>query len=151
MRILCIIPAMGVGGAERTMSHLLTHLTKNFAVSLLTFESSDMVSFYPLPSSITYHKGDKLGGSGLRRLGRILSRFNLIGQIVEHFTPDVIISFMDTANIATLLACCRRKVPVIVSERVDPSQHDIGWARNSAEELHLPSRAIYRCALWSGC
>jgi len=138
MRVLCIIPTMGPGGAERTMSHLLAHLAKDCSVSLLTFESADAVSFYPLPSSVAYKRGDKLGGSGLGRLSRILSRPGLIRQTVSNFAPDVIISFTDTTNITALLACSGRGVPIIVSERVDPTQHDIGWARNLLRAYTYP-------------
>jgi glycosyltransferase involved in cell wall biosynthesis len=120
------------------MSHLLGHLAKDCQVSLLTFESAAALSFYPLPSSIDYNRGNKLGGSGLRRLWRIVSRLSLIRRIVEDFGPDVIISFLDTANITTLLACLGRRVPVIVSERIDPSQHNIGWARKLLRTCTYP-------------
>jgi glycosyltransferase involved in cell wall biosynthesis len=120
------------------MSHLLAHLAKDCQVSLLTFESSDTVSFYPLPSSVVYLRGNKLGGTGLNRLWRILSRLSLIRQTVQNCAPDVIISFMDTANVTTLLACSGRGVPVIVSERVDPSQHNIGWARRLLRTYTYP-------------
>jgi glycosyltransferase involved in cell wall biosynthesis len=150
MRVLCIIPTLGPGGAERTMSYLLAYLAKECAVTLLTFEHRDAVSFYALPSSIDYIRADKLGGRPAQRALRILSRPRLIRQTAKAVAPDVIISFTDTTNITALLACARLGVPTIVSERVDPSAHDIGWARNVlrnctyplAEILVVPSRRV---------
>jgi glycosyltransferase involved in cell wall biosynthesis len=132
------------------MSHLLAYLAKGCEVALLTFEGADAVSFYPMPKSIAYNKGDKLGGSGLRRLSRILSRPRLIRQTVDRLSPDVVVSFTDTTNITALLACLGRGVPIIVSERIDPSQHEIGWLRNLlragtyplARLIVVPSRRI---------
>ena len=137
MRVLCIIPTMGPGGAERTMSHLLAYLAKHHSVTLLTFESNDDVAFYPVPSTITYSRGDKLGGKGTARLARILSRPALISQTIERCAPDVVISFTDTTNVTVLFACSRR-VPVIVSERIDPARHGIGWARRLLRTLAYP-------------
>lgn len=128
---------MGPGGAERTMSHLLAYFAKHHDVALLTFENAATEPFYPLPDTITYRKGDKLGGTRIGRLKRILSRPALINTMVESFAPDGIISFTDTTNITTLLACARR-VPVVVSERIDPSQHAIGRAKQLLRTLTYP-------------
>jgi GalNAc-alpha-(1->4)-GalNAc-alpha-(1->3)-diNAcBac-PP-undecaprenol alpha-1,4-N-acetyl-D-galactosaminyltransferase len=142
MRILCIIPTMGPGGAERTMSYLLSYLAEECAVTLLTFENRDAVSFYPLPQSIEYIRADKLGGRLAKRAFRILSRPHLIRRTTEAVAPDVIISFTDTTNITALLACARLGVPTIVSERIDPSEHNIGWARNFLRDCTYPLAKI---------
>jgi len=138
MRILGIIPTMGPGGAERTMSHLVGHLAKHHTVALLTYEGADANSFYPLPNSVAYIKADKLGGNGLRRISRILSRPRLIRRTVKSLAPDVIISFTDTTNITALLATLGQKVPVVASERIDPTSHDIGRTRELLRAYTYP-------------
>jgi GalNAc-alpha-(1->4)-GalNAc-alpha-(1->3)-diNAcBac-PP-undecaprenol alpha-1,4-N-acetyl-D-galactosaminyltransferase len=150
MRLLCIIPTMGPGGAERAMSHLLSYFARECSVTLLTFENRNAVSFYSVAESIEYLKGDKLGGRGIRRALQILSRPSLIRRTVGARAPDVIVSFTDTTNITALIACAGLRVPIIISERVDPSHHDIGWIRSRlrnriyplADMLVVPSRRV---------
>src|SRR6476646_633133 len=121
MRILCVIPSMAPGGAERAMSYLVANLAKRHRVTLLTFERCDTASFYRLPQSVEYIRTDKLGGYGLQRIFRKLSRPKLLRETVRALAPHVIISFMDTTNITTLLGCLGLGVPIVVSERNDPS------------------------------
>jgi glycosyltransferase involved in cell wall biosynthesis len=74
----------------------------------------------------------------------------VIGEVVSGSRPDVIISFTDTTNITALLACSRTGIPIIISERVDPSQHKIGWLRDQlrtytypkAKFIVVPSRRV---------
>jgi glycosyltransferase involved in cell wall biosynthesis len=131
MRILCMIPAMRApGGAERTMSYLVAHLAeREHEVSLLTLERPDASSFYPLPGSVEVIRIDKLGGWGINRAFRVLSRPYRMRNEIRARTPDVIVSFMDTMNVAAILSCVGRSIPVIVSERNDPALHRIGRAK----------------------
>lgn len=138
MRLLCIIPTMGPGGAERAMSHLLSYFARECSVTLLTFENRNAVSFYSVPESIEYLKGDKLGGRGIRRALQILSRPSLIRRAVGARAPDVIVSFTDTTNITALLSCAGLGIPTIISERVDPSEHNIGWIRSFLRDRTYP-------------
>ena len=49
------------------MSYLVHHLADRHAVILLTLESIDAGSFYPLPASLRQIRIDRLGGRGLKR------------------------------------------------------------------------------------
>jgi glycosyltransferase involved in cell wall biosynthesis len=129
MRILCIIPTMGPGGAERAMSYLTAHLSKRHTVTLLTLEKPNTRSFYPLSPAVEYLCVDKLGGHGLHRLCQILSRPIALRQTVRIRRPDLIISFMDTTNMTALAACLGLGIPIVISERIDTSKHRIGWAK----------------------
>lgn len=130
MRILFMIPAMSApGGAERTMSYLATHLAQQHDVALLTLERPRAVAFFPLPDSVQLVQLDKLGGRGAIRLFKVLSRFSAIRREVRVRAPDVVVSFMDTMNVAALVSCIGLGIPVIVSERNDPALHRIGHAK----------------------
>jgi len=125
-----MIPAMaGAGGAERAMSYLIAYLAERHAVALLTLEHPNARSFYPIPNSVHQIRVDKLGSRGVRRLVRVLSRPSCIRREVRAIAPDIIVSFMDTMNIAALIGCLGLGIPVVVAERNDPALHRIGWAK----------------------
>jgi GalNAc-alpha-(1->4)-GalNAc-alpha-(1->3)-diNAcBac-PP-undecaprenol alpha-1,4-N-acetyl-D-galactosaminyltransferase len=139
MRVLCMIPAMaGPGGAERTMSYLVAHLAERHAVTLLTLERPGAPSFYPLPDSLRHIRINKLGGRGINRLFRVLSRPFHIRRAVRTSTPDVVVSFMDTMNVTALVSCLGLGIPVVVSERNDPALHRIGRIKEAVRDRLYP-------------
>lgn len=125
MRVLCVIPAMGPGGAERAMARLSSALSERHEVTLVSWEAADAQSFYPLPEGVRQIRLGLLGGSGLERFRRLSRRLGALRQVVTTIRPDVIVSFMDTTNTTTVAACLGSGVPVVVSERTDPSRHYI--------------------------
>jgi GalNAc-alpha-(1->4)-GalNAc-alpha-(1->3)-diNAcBac-PP-undecaprenol alpha-1,4-N-acetyl-D-galactosaminyltransferase len=130
MRILCLIPDMGPGGAQRVMAHLISHFCRRHQVTLLTWETTGTVPFFALPRQIRMVQAGLFGGRGVNRAVRILSRLRVLRREVKRFQPDVVLSFMDTMNITAILGCIGSGTPIVISERVDPSQHDIGGARS---------------------
>jgi len=137
-----VIPTIGPGGAERVMSYLLSHFANRHDVTLLTFEKPDAAPFYPLPEGIESLRLDCLGGNAVQRRLRVLARPSLLRRSIKAAAPQVIISFMDTTNIATLVSCGGLKIPVVISERIDPSGHRIGWLKDFARYKAYP-RARY--------
>jgi GalNAc-alpha-(1->4)-GalNAc-alpha-(1->3)-diNAcBac-PP-undecaprenol alpha-1,4-N-acetyl-D-galactosaminyltransferase len=82
-------------------------------------------------------------------LVRNLHRIRLLRKAIRESRPDIVISFMDTTNVLTILATARLGKPLIISERVDPALYAIGkpWSalRRSlyafADVLVCPTRA----------
>jgi len=66
-------------------------------------------------------------------------------RAIRESRADVVISFMDIVNILTLLATRGLQVPVIISERIDPSFYDIGPIWNGLRRL------VYRSADFLVC
>jgi glycosyltransferase involved in cell wall biosynthesis len=120
------------------MSYLVAHLAERHAVTLLTLEGPDARPFYPLPASIEQIRIDALGGRGVRWLWRVLSRHPRIRREVVAFSPDVIVSFMDTMNVTALISCLGLGLPVVVSERNDPALHRIGRAKEAVRDRLYP-------------
>lgn len=145
MRILYVIPTMGAGGAERVMSYLVSHFAKQHDVTLLTFDSPDAISFYPLPDNVKLRRLDTLGGFNLQRSMRLLSRPGLLRKAVRSLRPDVIVSFTDTTNITTIVGCLGLNVPVVISERIDPTEHRIGWMKEAARRYTYPLARFIIC------
>lgn len=100
---------------------------KGWEVTLVTL-SDNSSDFYALNSMVKRIGLRLLAPSGniwqslLNNVRRIISlRCTILAS-----KPDVVISFLTRTNVITLLATRGMNIPVIVSERTDPSQHPVG-------------------------
>src|SRR6516164_7010798 len=117
MRVLCLIPSMGPGGAERAMSRLVSFLCERHTVCLLDWSSQSDSSFYEIPEKVQYCRADLLGGANtFDRIRRIVKRFHAIRGEVNSFKPDVVLSFMDTMNMTAILSLFGSGIPLLISE-----------------------------------
>lgn len=62
-------------------------------------------------------------------------RVDGLRRALRQSQPDVVISFIDTSNVLTLMASWGLGLPVIVAERVDPRQFHIGSVWNLLRSL----------------
>ena len=124
VRIILVITAMGCGGAERRLAWLGNQLSRRgHHVGLRVLHGSE--SFFDLNQEV----GARYFSEGHPREAIALSRFIrrpawLRQQIVAE-RPDMVLSFIDIANIITLWAARPLAVPVVVAERVYPPAHRI--------------------------
>lgn len=129
MRIALVISSLNSGGAERVMSELANYWIKlGYEVSFFTLASPKITPFYNLDSKIKIQQLDQINlshHSFFRRAFSIFKRIFFLRKALKNFHPDLIISFIDTINIMTILASTRLNIPVIVSERIDPTHHKI--------------------------
>jgi GalNAc-alpha-(1->4)-GalNAc-alpha-(1->3)-diNAcBac-PP-undecaprenol alpha-1,4-N-acetyl-D-galactosaminyltransferase len=133
MRITLAISSMGCGGAERVMATLANRWAgKGQSVTLLTL-SAAADDFYHLNPSIA-RIGLKLMKPSRGAAHALLAnarRVTALRRAIASTTPDVVVSFMDTMNVLTLCATVGLGVPVVVSERIDPTAWTPGrlWSR----------------------
>lgn len=125
LRIACVIAGMQAGGAERVMAQLCNHLAqKGHAVTLVTLTPAAEPSFHIVSDAVhRSHLGRHPEGSGLARFARVANWIAALRRTLTQLQPDVVISFVDLTNVMVLLATVGLKIPVIVSERVDPTVH----------------------------
>jgi glycosyltransferase involved in cell wall biosynthesis len=123
MRILTVIYSMDCGGAERVMASLANGwVSRGHQVIVVTL--SGETSFYPLSPSVEYralyaaYQSHNLA----ERCFNNLRRLRQLRRTIRDAHPDVIVSFLDTTNVMTLLSTFGIHVPVIVCEHNDPSQ-----------------------------
>jgi GalNAc-alpha-(1->4)-GalNAc-alpha-(1->3)-diNAcBac-PP-undecaprenol alpha-1,4-N-acetyl-D-galactosaminyltransferase len=125
MNVLLAIPTLGAGGAERVMTHLADWLVRRGCrVTLVTLTDGSDDFFVP--------------ASGIRRVGLGLSavsrspiaavsanatRVRALRRVVRDTAPDAVISFLTEMNALVLVACAGLRIPVMVSERVDPREY----------------------------
>src|SRR5712691_10328354 len=125
MRVTLVISNLQSGGAERVMSIMANYwAAKSWDVTLLTLDGSTE-PFYELDQRIKFIPLDKSGNSVSigAKLKNNLRRIRALRRAIRDSDPHAVISFMSTMNIITLLATRGLRVPVIVSQRIDPAMY----------------------------
>jgi GalNAc-alpha-(1->4)-GalNAc-alpha-(1->3)-diNAcBac-PP-undecaprenol alpha-1,4-N-acetyl-D-galactosaminyltransferase len=126
-RLLLFAPNLSGGGAERTLARLATHWAdQNRDVTLVTLAPRSPEDF-PVSRKVrrvalamTYDASGPLGG-----LRNNLARVRRLREEIRSYRPDVVVSFIEQANVLALLAARPLGTPVVVSERTDPSLHPV--------------------------
>lgn len=128
MKYLFVIPALNAGGAERVIVTLANDFAKkNNEVTILTFNKSD--SFYNVDENVKIHglKVDISSKKWIRFLTipfKELSRIVRMHYFIKEYKPDLILSFLFTTNIMSVILHLINRRPLIVSERNDPSSYN---------------------------
>ena len=142
VRITLCISSLGLGGAQRVLLNLGGALvTHGHAVTIWTADpvTSD---FFELPEGVERCRAELRDCFSCRwyEVRCQIRRTWEIRRSILSTKPDLVISFIDTTNIAVLLALVNSSVPIIVSERTYPCAHNIRarWA--------LLRRLLYRRA-----
>ncbi len=133
MNLALVISSLSSGGAERVLTSMANYWAGvGHEVTLLTLASPSQQPFYPLDPGV---KLKQLGlvtqsSNPLAAAAANIRRVFHLRKAIKNTRPDTVISFMDTTNVLTLLACRPLDVPVIASERIDPAQYCPGriWA-----------------------
>jgi len=131
MNITCVIDSLGGGGAEKVMTYLASGLAKTgHNVTIVTL-NSEIPDIYCVPLGVRHVKAS--GYSSICRWFNIISqikRISVLRKYVAAQKPELIISFIDITNILVLIAFAFRRIPIIVSERINPAFYHIGlhWA-----------------------
>jgi GalNAc-alpha-(1->4)-GalNAc-alpha-(1->3)-diNAcBac-PP-undecaprenol alpha-1,4-N-acetyl-D-galactosaminyltransferase len=128
-RITLVIPSLTSGGAERVMATMANHwVTTGRQVTLLTLDDGNEPPFFPLHPAVQHHSLGVYGESrgALRAVRNNVERIFTLRRAIARSKPDVVLSFLDTTNVLTLLATRGLGLPVIVEEHTDPAQKTIG-------------------------
>lgn len=117
-KIAIVVSAMNLGGAQRVVSVLSDHWSKNgYDVSLISTFTGKDISHYEVNESIRLlHLKEYKYFYGNRFLNLIWKLMQL-RKIFVHHNPDIIISFLTRVNIASALATFGLKKRLVISER----------------------------------
>lgn len=127
-KVLLNIYSLKNGGAERVIANLANHLiNRGYEVIIITIGNSE--SGYELsPKVKIIEMGFDSRNSGLASSAiKLLKIIKLMYQNLVSIKPDLSISFMTETNIISLIAGKLANVPVIVSERTNPSKHKVSF------------------------
>jgi len=140
MRVLCCISSLEGGGAERVMATLANGLTSaGHVVHVVTFLPR-APGDYALDPRVGRHSLEVGTGAPtlLTSAARNLTRIARLRAVIRATAPDVLLSFMEAPNIVSILAARLERVPVVVSERIDPRAHRVGWPWRLLRRLLYP-------------
>lgn len=155
MRLSLICNTLGCGGAGRVASHLANGFAgSGWTVRLMTTDDGKAPPLYQLRADVEYvalaleDDSRSVIDGALANLRRVL----VIRRAILASRPDVLLSFLDRTNVLALLATRGLRIPVVVSERSDPAQRQIGrvWevlrycAYHLADALVCPARRPLR-------
>jgi GalNAc-alpha-(1->4)-GalNAc-alpha-(1->3)-diNAcBac-PP-undecaprenol alpha-1,4-N-acetyl-D-galactosaminyltransferase len=145
MKITLVISSLNVGGAERVMSIIANYwAAKGWKITILTFDDGAEPPFYILDDRIKLQplaiEGFDGGTFSLSSARDNFGRIKILKRAIVASRPDVVVSFVNTTNIMTLLACWGLKLKTIVSEHVHPAFGQLSKANQLLQKL------IYRRA-----
>ncbi len=141
--IAWVLSSLGCGGAERVATLVVDALAqRGHRCTILTLDPG-ADDFHAVPAGVARVRVAGPGAS--RSLAHAIAN-NAIGVValgreLTRLRPDVVVSFGDTTNVKAILAGAAARVPVVVSERVDPSTVDIGRAWDRLRRLTYPRAA----------
>lgn len=136
--ILLVMSSLPVGGAQRVLAILATQwANKGEKVVVVTLDDGNS-DFFVLPASVR-RIGLNLEVSSRSLMHSILNtlrRIMKLRAVIVGYRPDVVISFTTKVNMQTILASVGTGIPVILSERTDPSLQQfprfVSWLRRVA-------------------
>jgi len=141
MRIVFVISSLGAGGAERVMSIMANYWADTGKdITIATFTGENERPFYPLSQKVK-HAPLGIDGNSNNIFEAIYSNARRIIKLrntLKKLSPDLIISFIDTTNVSTILATRGMNIPVVVSEHNNPKMFDIGHIWRMARNLTYP-------------
>lgn len=134
-RLVLFAPNLFGGGAERSLARLATHWAgQERDVTLVTLAPVSPADA-PLPASVQ-RVGLGLTADARGLAGAVRNNLRRVRAVRDTFRasrPDVVVSFIEQANVLALLAARPLDVPVVIGERTDPARHPVGrlwhWLR----------------------
>jgi glycosyltransferase involved in cell wall biosynthesis len=117
---------MNAGGSQRVISLMVNYWTGlNHNLTILTISNDE--TFYDLDPKINIIKLglDRSSGSIISGLKANIARIKALRKEILSIKPDIVISFLTQTNIVATIACKSLGIPIIISERNNPSKDDI--------------------------
>lgn len=115
MKITFIIATLGSGGAERVLVTLANELCKKHQIKIIKFHKED--SFYKLDEKVLVESLAEFKFTNLyHKIASRIKKFFALKKAMKASHSDIFISFLDSTNIACIVANFGSKTPLIISE-----------------------------------
>ena len=129
MRITLVISTFTAGGAERVMTVMANYWAErgeDVTVITISSQSNDWYQLHPRVKRVGLDVLSQSAHLGQAVRANVL-RIPRLRSSLRQACPDVVVSFLGTTNVLTLMASWGLGIPVVVSERNDPREYSIGW------------------------
>ncbi len=129
MRICFFIWGLRAAGAERVLSSLANDwAAQGHQIVILVMEDGHIKPFYDLDPTIELRPLNILKDSVtfISAIVNNITRIYKIRRAIIQTHSDVLISFIDKSNILAIIASRGLGLPIIISERTDPSRRSLG-------------------------
>ncbi|MBT9189033.1 glycosyltransferase family 4 protein [Zobellia russellii] len=137
--IAFIISSLNSGGAERVVSTLSNELSNSYNVHIIVFAKG--TPFYKLNKKVQFHYCLPHIGPSKNIFGAVRNNFSLYKKVSELFNIhkiDLGIAFLTSSNIIATLAARKNNIPIIISERNNPSTDKTNFFWNTLRKLLYP-------------
>jgi len=121
--IAFVIPHLGSGGAERVVTTLANELSNKYSITVITYRKN--LPFYNLDENVELEYCLETLNPSKNVLQAIISNFKLLkelNKILKRKKINVIISFLTSANVLSIISGKLSNSKVIISERNNPKQ-----------------------------
>jgi glycosyltransferase involved in cell wall biosynthesis len=118
---------------------------KGWEITILTFDHGLVSPFFPLSSAVRHIPLciSRNSANKARGVLRNINRVRVLRKAIRASSPDVVISFMDSTNVVTLLAIRGLGLPAVVSEHTDPKMMPgAGWRKLREWVYPLADRVV---------
>lgn len=137
-RIAFVINSLGAGGAERVMANILQSASEEeWDVHLILLDREEQRR--AVPDFVTIHRLDC-------RM-KLLPSISALQRLLANIAPDIVVSFLVRANVASVIVAQRLGIPVVISERSHLTTHLAGRYRGPKRwAAGLAPKLVYRRA-----
>lgn len=122
--------SLEAGGAERVLAEMANYWnSKGWRITIATWAGPSNADFYDLDPGVqrVWLDVEASNTSLFAKLRAYARRILKLRATLENARPDAVLSFIDTSNVMTLLACLGLGLRVIVSERSNGATARIAW------------------------
>jgi glycosyltransferase involved in cell wall biosynthesis len=137
MRITLAISSDDIGGAQRVMALMANYwAARGHHVTLVSMgpQYKDRYELHRLVKRVSLNLSSD-SAHLVQALYRNAQRVLRLRDQLRQLQPDVVISFMGSTNVLTILATRGLGIPVIISERTNPHRQAIGSVWNTLRSL----------------
>jgi GalNAc-alpha-(1->4)-GalNAc-alpha-(1->3)-diNAcBac-PP-undecaprenol alpha-1,4-N-acetyl-D-galactosaminyltransferase len=140
MKIALTIASLGSGGAERVMSLLANHWAeRGDDVTLITLQTTAADAYVLDPRVARVALGLVEDSTGLAgALSNNRRRLSALRSAIKRSGAQAVVSFEECTNVLAILATRGLGVRLVVSERTDPTVHNVGRVWNALRRLTYP-------------